>query len=62
MQQLKVYQSLWGMERRSPHVPELTHEECFRLVAEAGFDGMCIDPSAAEIPDFATTKILYLDY
>jgi len=62
MQQLKVYQSLWGMELRSPHVPERSQEDCFRMVAEAGFDGMCIDPTAAEIPDFATTKILYRDY
>jgi len=62
MQQLKVYQSLWGMELRSPHVPERSQEECFRMVADAGFDGMCIDPSVAEIPDFASTKILYRDY
>ena len=62
MQQLKVYQSLWGMELRSPHVRERTEEECFRMVADAGFDGICIDPSVAEIPDFASTKKLYRDH
>ncbi len=62
MQQLKVYQSLWGMELRNPHARERTQEECFRMVADAGFDGMCIDPSVAEIPDFASTKILYRDH
>jgi hypothetical protein len=45
MQKLEIYQSLWGMELRSPHVPERTPEESFAMVAEAGFDGMCIDPS-----------------
>ena len=62
MQQLKVYQSLWGMELRSPHARERTREESFRMVADAGFDGMCIDPSVAEIPDFASTKKLYRDH
>lgn len=62
MQELKIYQSLWGMELRSPYVPERSSEECFRMVAEAGFDGMCIDPAVAEIPEFASTKKLYRDY
>lgn len=62
MQKLTVYQSLWGMELRSPHMPERSHAECFRLAAEAGFDGMCIDPSAAEIPDFLPLRTLYRDY
>ena len=62
MQELKIYQSLWGMELRNPYVPERSSEECFRMVAEAGFDGMCIDPAVAEIPEFASTKKLYRDY
>lgn len=61
-QKLKVYQSLWGMELRSPHTPERGHAECFRMAAEAGFDGICIDPSAAEIPDFRPLRSLYRDY
>ena len=62
MQKLKVYQSLWGMELRSPHVPERSNEEKFRRVAEAGFDGMCIDPSADEIPEQRKLGDLYREY
>ena len=51
MQQLKVYQSLWGMELRSPDRPERSMDENFRMVAEAGFDGMCLDPGADEIDE-----------
>lgn len=49
MQKLEIYQSLWAMEQRNPDIAEKSHEECFRLVAEAGYDGMCIDPAAGEI-------------
>ena len=59
MPTLKIYQSFWAMERRSPDVPERTPEESFRLVADAGYDGMCIDPSVAEIPEFARLEPLY---
>jgi len=62
MQKLEVYQSLWGMELRSPHVPERTPEESFAMVAEAGFDGMCIDPSAAEIPEMRALHRLYREF
>ena len=62
MQQLKVYQSLWGMELRSPGVPVRSNEECFRMVAEAGFDGMCIDPSVGEIPELRALLPLYREY
>ena len=62
MQQLKIYQSLWGMELRSPDAPERTNEECFRMVAEAGFDGMCIDPTAEEIPEQRELADLYREY
>lgn len=59
MQKLEIYQSLWGMELRSPHVPERTHEESFAMVAEAGFDGMCIDPGVDEIPEMTTLRSLF---
>lgn len=62
MQTLLIYQSLWGMEIRSPHVPERTLEENFRKVAEAGFDGMCIDPAAREIPKFLPMLDYYDQY
>ncbi len=59
MQKLEVFQSLWGMEIRSPHTPERSPEVNFRMVADAGFDGMCIDPSAAEIPELRPLLELY---
>jgi len=62
MQQLKIYQSRWAMELRSPDIAERTDEESFRMVAEAGYDGMCIDPSVAEIPRFEKLKPLYKEF
>ena len=62
MQKLEIYQSLWGMELRSPHVPERTHEESFAMVAEAGFDGMCIDPGVDEIPEMTSLRSLFERY
>ncbi len=50
MQTLEIYQSLWAMQLRSPNVPERTDETSFAMVADAGFDGMCLDPSVSEIP------------
>ena len=61
-QRLEIYQSLWGMELRSPHVPERTPEESFAMIAEAGFDGVCLDPSAAEIPEMQKLATLYKEY
>lgn len=62
MQQLKVYQSLWAMELRNPDVPERTHEEAFRMVSDAGFHGMCIDPTVEEIPAMRELLPLYEQY
>jgi len=62
MQKLKVFQSLWAMELRSPDRPERTPEENFRMVAEAGYDGICIDPSVAEIPQSLELKPLYEEF
>jgi len=50
VQKLEIYQSLWGMELRNPRRPERSKEEAFSMIAAAGFDGACIDPSVAEIP------------
>lgn len=49
MQKLEIYQSLWAMELRRPQVPERSDAESFAMIAEAGFDGVCLDPSVAEI-------------
>ena len=58
-QELHIYLSLWGMELRSPHERERSVEESFQMVAEAGFDGMCIDPSVAEIPQMRSLRDLF---
>ena len=59
MQKLEIYQSLWAMELRSPDLPERSYEESFRMVADAAFDGMCIDPGADEIEQFQELRPLY---
>lgn len=59
MQKLEVYQSLWGMELRNPGLPERSRQEAFKMVADAGFDGMCLDPSVAEIPKNIALKPLF---
>ncbi len=50
------------MELRSPHIPERPAEENFRIVAEAGFDGMCVDPSVAEIPEMLALRDFYTKF
>jgi len=50
VQKLEVYQSIWGMELRNPSLPERSMEESFAMIADAGFDGACMDPSVADIP------------
>jgi sugar phosphate isomerase/epimerase len=49
MQRLRVYQSLWAMEERRPGVPEAPPEQWLDRIAEAGFDGVCVDPAISEI-------------
>lgn len=61
-QKLEVYQSLWAMELRRPGVPERPMEENFRMAAEAGYHGLCIDPAVHEIPDFQELQPLYREY
>ncbi len=61
-QKLEIYQSLWGMELRSPHVPERTPEESFAMIAEAGFDGVCLDPAVDEISDMRALRHLFEDH
>ncbi len=59
MQQLDIYQSLWGMQLRNPNLAERSDEESFAMVAEAGFDGMCLDPAVEEIPEMLARKPLF---
>jgi hypothetical protein len=51
MQKLEVFQSLWAMEIRHPDKPEESNETRFARIAEAGYDGICLDPSLEELPD-----------
>lgn len=62
MQKLEIYQSLWAMELRSPHMPERAPDESFAMIADAGFDGVCLDPSVAEIPEMRQLAPLYKEY
>lgn len=61
-QKLDIYQSLWSMELRSPHAPERSPAECFRMAAEAGYDGMCIDPGVADIAEMRALRALYEEF
>ena len=62
MQKLEIYQSLWAMELRQPGRPERSMEENFAMVADAGYQGLCIDPAVHEIDDFLALKPLYREY
>ena len=59
MQKLTIYQSLWAMERRIPNRVERSNEESFDMIAEAGFDGVCLDLGADEIDEFRGFKPLF---
>ncbi len=62
MQKLEIYQSLWAMELRSPHLAERTPDENFAMIAAAGFDGVCIDPAVDEIPAMRKLLPVYRQY
>nr|WP_315465294.1 sugar phosphate isomerase/epimerase [uncultured Rhodoferax sp.] len=62
MQKLEIFQSLWGMERKHPTLPERSHDQNFALAAEAGFAGICLDPSIAELDDYRATVPLFAQY
>ena len=62
MQRLEIYQSLWGMELRNPSIPERTPEEAFAMVADAGFDGLCLDPTVSEIAENRAYKELFTEH
>lgn len=56
MQTLKIYQSLWAMQQRRPDGYEHGHEKSFQMIADAGYDGVCIDPTADEITENLALK------
>ena len=62
MQELEVYQSLWGMEQRHPDRPEPTIEENFSRAEQAGYAGICLDPAVNEIDESLALKPLFEQY
>ena len=44
------------MELRQPGVPEHSAEESFSIISEAGYAGVCVDPSAEEIEEIRALK------
>jgi len=50
------------MELRSPSRPERSKEEVFAMIAEAGFDGACMDPAADEIPHYREFAHLFTEH
>ena len=51
MQQLKIYQSLWAMERRRPDGAEWSLDTKLTMIADAGFDG-----AGVRFADYAYAK------
>ena len=47
------------MELRNPARPERSKEDTFAMIAAAGFDGACLDPSVEEIPKCRELAHLY---
>jgi len=50
------------MELRHPALPERSKAEAFAMIAEAGFDGACMDPSAEEIPQCREYAHLFAEH
>jgi hypothetical protein len=61
MQTLKIFQSLWAMEQRIPGRAEHSHSTWFKMIADAGYDGVCIDPAVSEIAELRGLKALYAE-
>jgi hypothetical protein len=61
-QKLEVFQSLWAMESRRPGVEERPMDQNFKMVAEAGYHGLCIDPAVHEIAQCLELKPLFRNY
>ncbi|MBT5006378.1 MAG: sugar phosphate isomerase/epimerase [Halioglobus sp.] len=62
MQDLVVYQSLWGMQTCNTNVATRPHEEVFAQAAQAKFAGLCLDPGVSQIEEYLALKPFYQQY
>lgn len=65
MPKLEVFQAMWSMELRRPDKKEYTLEQRFRMVKEAGFDGIGLDFATDmphEIEDCVNSGPLFKEY
>jgi hypothetical protein len=62
MQDLVVYQSLWGMQTCNTNVATRPHEEVFAQAAQAKFAGLCLDPGVSQIEEYLAIKPFYQQY
>ncbi len=62
MQDLVVYQSLWGMQTCNTNVATRPHEEVFARAAQAKFAGLCLDPGVSQIEEYLALKPFYQQY
>jgi hypothetical protein len=62
MRRLEVFQSLWAMERRAPDGTEWSLPEKFKMIAEAGYDGLSIDMAARDIPTVEEARPLFREF
>jgi hypothetical protein len=46
---LEVFQALWAMQRSLTHGFARSHEENFAMIAEAGYDGVCIELGPVDV-------------
>src|SRR3954453_1408599 len=49
MAQLRIYQSLWGMERQHPDGIENSLETNLRMIQAAGFDGVSVSYEESDL-------------
>ncbi|MBC6439533.1 MAG: sugar phosphate isomerase/epimerase [Rhodospirillales bacterium] len=59
---LEVFQPSWAMEQRAPDGLEWTLDETFRMIKEAGYDGMSIHMVSDDFPTVEQAKPLFDEY
>lgn len=57
--ELEVFQSMWAMELRRPDRIEWSLEEKFRKIAQAGYQGVCMDLGHHDF-DFVSSAMPYI--